>query len=192
MNITSAELAMTTSAPLPMVWEDPKVEENDKKTKCSSDSAIGGLVLTPGDTSMSTVDYFECRKLSKPEKTSIKDNNEERIQTISHQVCTNNRVLVSFEAFDSENSTLKRWQNLPVMWGVCHTIENYIVNDKACENITVSNKPWEGEDHKESSNWDTIFYCPQNTLAIGMTWEKDNNNTYKITNLICCPIIFIQ
>lgn len=181
---------MVTLLPRDEIEELAVKQDGEKEAeKCSSNRAIGGLALPSGDTAMNTIDFIECRKSLYPHKMTLDSQSSPVVETIPSETCPHNHVLVSFQAF-SGDSTVKRWNNPPVLLGVCNLLKNYRVVYQSCENVTVSHGPWIGQETKDSSTWDMIFYCPIGSLAIGMTRELQGMN-YKIVNLMCCPIKYI-
>ncbi|XP_045113340.1 uncharacterized protein LOC123505750 [Portunus trituberculatus] len=196
---TTTPEPVVTTTPMPRSeYEELDIRENFDKTEddCSSDKAIAALVLTSGDETMSNLDYFECRRIIYPDKMNIDNKDEEFVMTEvpNDKVCTENRVLVAFEASDIDGNSLKRWENPKSMKGICHKITNFNVSSDACEIVGVSSDPWIGADHLDSLTWNTTIYCPQGTLAVGMTREtlSVDSITFKITSLKCCTITFIQ
>ncbi|XP_063863927.1 uncharacterized protein LOC135102590 [Scylla paramamosain] len=198
-------VTQTTAAPDPVVtttlmprseYEELDLRENFEKNEedCPSNKAIAALVLTSGDETMSNLDHFECRRIIYPEKMNIDDKDEEVVVTEApnEQVCTENRVLVAFEASDIAGTHLKRWEHPYSMKGICHKLENFNVSSDICEIVSVSSDPWIGDDHSDSSTWNTTIYCPRGTLAVGMTREILDPEIFKITSLRCCIITFIQ
>lgn len=170
--------------------EEFETEQNiDKEEeKCGSDRAISGLVLPSGGTAMNTVDYFECRRITFPNDMAVDTGSPVMVQTMPPEACPDNRVLGGFKAFSGE-SAIKRWSNPPVLQGICYLLEKFLVDYSSCKNVTVSGGPWIGEENEEetSSSWDTIFYCPIGSLAIGMSREL-NYGIYKIVSLLCCSV----
>lgn len=171
--------------------QELKLEQNDAKEKCTKHRAIAGLALATGDSSMSTVDFFECRKFTVPENMAIDDKDEETVETMPPETCTENRVMVGFKAFAANGAPQTRWNNPPTLLSVCHKLEKYQVHYNVCASVTVSSGPWIGRPHSTSPDWDTIFYCPPDTLAVGMTRELDGS-AYKIMSLMCCLVTYIQ
>lgn len=168
--------------------EDIVTRRNIEKEEeeCSSDRIIAGLALRTGDSAMNTIDYFECRKMTYPIEMSVDTNNAPVVETIPPQACPHNRVLGGFNAYSGDSST-KRWINPPVLQGICYLLKNFLVDYSRCNNVTASSGPWIGVEDKDetSSTWDTIFYCPVGSLAIGLSREQEGNN-YRIKNLMCC------
>lgn len=158
----------------------------DDKIECSADSAIGGLVLANGDPLRSTINYFECRRYKYNDKMDLKDSPEE-MPIEENQSCPNGSVLWGFEAKDAEGKDTERWINPMELKGVCKVLEKWTVDHEECQEMRVTGGPWMGREESGSDEWDTIVYCPRDSLAVALTRRFDNGN-YQVVSLKCCYV----
>lgn len=164
-----------------------------EREQCPDGKAIAGLVLRTGDAAMNTIDYFECRKITSPEKMSVDTKEPPTVETMPPEACPENRVLVGLQAYSSPGgSTIKRWINPPVLKGICYLLKKFVVDYSRCENVTASLGPWIGEESRDqlSIEFDTILYCPVGSLGIGMSRELDGESN-RIVNLMCCFVNYV-
>lgn len=164
------------------------IRENDDKEECSGDSAIGGLVLANGDPRRDTINYFECRRYIYNDKMGVKDP-EVEVPTEGGKVesCPVGSVLWGFKAWDANGDDMKRWINPREMKGVCRVLEKWTVDHEECQEIPVTGGPWEGYEESGFEEWDTIVYCPRDSLAVALT-RSLVQDYYQVTSLKCCYV----
>ncbi|KAK3867867.1 hypothetical protein Pcinc_026708 [Petrolisthes cinctipes] len=162
-----------------------------KKEKCSSNRAIGGLVLATGDNTRNTIHYFECRKYKYMEKMELTDPlvevpTEEEKGSLS---CPTNSVLMGFLAWNAQNEEIEIWNQPHKMTGQCKVLKKWSVDHGECQEMPVTNEPWWGEEHDDSNNWDNIVYCPRDSLAVALT-RRLVDGYYRVVSLRCCYVSY--
>ncbi|KAK3886909.1 hypothetical protein Pcinc_008965 [Petrolisthes cinctipes] len=147
----------------------------------------GGLVLKPDDQAHNTIDYFECRQptIGKTFTLGISTNVDTGAGTNENesQLCPTDNIITGF-------SSNQRWINPDNLEAECQVMNNHVLDGAKCEDVVVSEGPWEGQDHEHQHSWNNIMYCPPGYLAVQLVrvWEEDTNNN-RIKSLRCCQVM---
>ncbi|KAK4298307.1 hypothetical protein Pmani_029347 [Petrolisthes manimaculis] len=171
----------------PIAVERKLVSNIEGNSNCPNKWVIGGLVLKPDDPDHNTIDYFECRQPTIGNvftlgKSTTVDTGAGTDGSESQQCPTDNII--------TEFSPNQRWTNPDNLEAVCQKMNSHVLDGAKCEDVVVSEGPWEGQDHADQHSWNNIMYCPPGYLAVQLVRvREEGTSNNRITSLRCCQVL---